>query len=168
MLQEASPPSALTLFAARPTVSLCDLSGVILHQKWILPFLSEIWCWIFFYSTIFSKKSVFSKKTAKICFGGAFDNFLGKESVLRQKLTLLCYHKWGIEYFVIYQFFPKMCNFLRKRQKTASGAQVPFEGKKASGNENEYKLFYGKWGLEYFIGLQFFRKKAIFLETMGK
>ncbi len=49
-----------------------------------------------------------------------------------------------IEYFIIYQFFPKMCNFLRKRQNTLSGAQVSFEGKEASGDENEYKLFYGK------------------------
>ncbi len=37
-----------------------------------------------------------------------------------------------------------MCNFLRKRQKTVSGAQVSFEGKEASGDENEYKLFYEK------------------------
>ncbi len=79
----SKPPSTLTLFATRPTVSLCDLSGVILHQKWIQPFLSEIWCWL----SIFSKKAVFSEKTAKNCFGGAFDNFLEKEGVLRQKLT---------------------------------------------------------------------------------
>ncbi len=38
----ASPTSTLTLFATRPTVSLCDLSGVILHQKRMYPFLSEI------------------------------------------------------------------------------------------------------------------------------
>ncbi len=41
-------------------------------------------------------------------------------------------------------FFQKMGNFLSKRQKTVSGAQVSFEGKEASGDENEYKLFYGK------------------------
>ncbi len=35
----------------------------------------------------FSEKAVFSEKTAKNCFGGAFDNFLGKEGVLRRKLT---------------------------------------------------------------------------------
>ncbi len=40
-----------------------------------------------FYSTIFLKKAVFSEKTAKNCFGGAFDNFLGKGGVLHQKLT---------------------------------------------------------------------------------
>ncbi len=83
----ASPPSTITLFATRSTVALCHLSGVILHQKWIQPFLSKIWCRIFFYSTFFSKKAVFSEKTAKNCFGSAFDNFLGKEGVLRRKLT---------------------------------------------------------------------------------
>ncbi len=40
-----------------------QLSGVVLHQKWVLPFSSEIRCWIFFYSIIFSKKAVFSEKT---------------------------------------------------------------------------------------------------------
>ncbi len=40
-----------------------------------------------FYSTIFSKKAVFSEKTAENCFRSAFDNFLGKEGVLRRKLT---------------------------------------------------------------------------------
>ncbi len=29
----SKPPSTITLFATRPTVSLCDLSGVILYQK---------------------------------------------------------------------------------------------------------------------------------------
>ncbi len=43
-----------------------------------------------------------------------------------------------------------MFNFLRKRQKTVSGAQLSFEGKEASGDENEYNNFYGEWGLEYF------------------
>ncbi len=41
-------------------------------------------------------------------------------------------------------FFKKRCNFLRKRQKIVSGAQVSFEGKDTSDDENEYNLFYGK------------------------
>ncbi len=44
-----------------------------------------------------------------------------------------------------------MSNFLRKRQKIVSEAQVSFKGKDASADESEYKLFYGKWVLEYFI-----------------
>ncbi len=42
---------------------------------------------IFLLNNFFKKRAVFSEKTAKNCFGGAFDNFLGKEGVLRQKLT---------------------------------------------------------------------------------
>ncbi len=67
--------------------SLGELPGVISHQKWIQPFLLEIRCWISFYSTSFSKKAVFSDKTEKNWFGGAFDNFLGRGDILHQKLT---------------------------------------------------------------------------------
>ncbi len=40
-----------------------------------------------FIRQFFRKKAVFSEKTVKNCFGGAFDNFFGKEGVLRRKLT---------------------------------------------------------------------------------
>ncbi len=40
--------------------------------------------------------------------------------------------------------FKKSSNFLRKRQKTVSGAKVTFEGKETSGNENECSLLCGK------------------------
>ncbi len=83
-----APPSTLTLFATRPTASLCDLSGVILHQKWIKPFLSEILCWIFFYSTILSKKAVFSEKTAKNCFGGRIWQFFRERRRLTPKINI--------------------------------------------------------------------------------
>ncbi len=33
------------------------------------------------------KKAVFSEKTAKKCFGGALDKFVGKRGVLHQKLA---------------------------------------------------------------------------------
>ncbi len=71
----------------------------------------------------------------------------------------------SIGYFIIYQFFPKLCNFLRKWQKTISGVQVSFEGKEASGGENEYKLFYGKMRSWIFYRLPIFSKRALFLET---
>ncbi len=130
-------------------------------------FIRNLMLNIFFYSTIFSKKAVFSEKTAKNCFGGAFDNSLGKEGVLRQKLTKLFYNKWGIEYFIIYQFFPKMCNFLRKRLKAVCGAQVSFEGKEGSGTRMNITFFMGNEVLNI-LWLTIFLKKAIFLETMGK
>ncbi len=95
----------------------------------------------FFIWQFFRKKPYFQRKPKKTVSGGAFENFLGKESVLHQKLTYLFYHNRGIEYFIIYQFFPKMYNFLRKRQKTVCGTQVSFEGKEGSRDENEYNLF---------------------------
>ncbi len=69
---------------------------------------------------------------------------------------------------MIEDFFKNSCNFLRKQQKTISGTVVSFEGKEASGNENEYNLFYGKWSFEYFFLLTIFSKKATFLEKIGE
>ncbi len=56
-----------------------------------------------------------------------------------------------------------MCNFLRKRQKTVSGAQVSFEGKEATGDKIEYQLFYmgnEVWNILSFNN--FFEKSNIF------
>ncbi len=50
-----------------------------------------------------------------------------------------------------YQFFDKGCIFWENGKITVSGAQVSFEEKGISGDENEYNLFYGKWGFEYFF-----------------
>ncbi len=58
-----------------------------LTPKMNITFFIKIRCRITFYSKSFSKKAVFSKKTVKNCFGGAFNNFLGKGGILRQKLT---------------------------------------------------------------------------------
>ncbi len=41
----------------------------------------------FFIQQFFRKKSCIFKETANNCFGSTFDNFLGKEGVLLQKLT---------------------------------------------------------------------------------
>ncbi len=46
---------------------------------------SEIWCWIFFYSTIFFKKAVFSEKTTKKLFWGRIWQFFRE----RRRLTLI-------------------------------------------------------------------------------
>ncbi len=40
----------------------------------------------FFILQFFQKKTVFSEKTVKNCFGSTFDYFLGKGGILRQKL----------------------------------------------------------------------------------
>ncbi len=50
-----------------------------------------------------------------------------------------------------YQFLKKGCIFWENGKTTVSRAQASFEEKGTFGNENEYILFYGKWGLEYFF-----------------
>ncbi len=59
-----------------------------------------------------------------------------------------------------------MRNFLRKRQKIVSGAQVSFEGKEASGNEDEYNLL--NEVLNIFPYKNFFEKSNIFGENREK
>ncbi len=79
-VRQKSDPSTLTLFATRPPVSLCDLSGSFYTKNEYSLFYQKFDDEYFFYSTIFSKKAVFSEKIAKNCFGGAFDNFFGKKA----------------------------------------------------------------------------------------
>ncbi len=126
-----------------------------------ITFLSKIWCWIFFYSTIFSKKKT-SEKTAKNCWGGAFNNFLGKEGVLRQKLTKLFYHKWGIEYLIFYQFFPKMYNFLRKRHNTVSGPQASLKKRMRPATRIDITFLMGNEVSNISSFNNFFEKRNIF------
>ncbi len=47
-------------------------------------FIKNLMLNIFLFNNFFEKKATFSEKPAKNCFGGAFDNFLGKECVLRR------------------------------------------------------------------------------------
>ncbi len=49
----------------------------------------------------------------------------------------------------------------KKSQKIISGGQVSFEGEGTSGDENEYNLFYGKWGFEYLSFNNFSEKKNV-------
>ncbi len=80
----------------------------------------------------------------KNCFGSTFDNFLGKGGVLRQKLTSTFLITNEILNILLFSSSKKKLYFLKKQQKTVSVVQVFFEGKEASGEENEYNLFYGK------------------------
>ncbi len=58
-----------------------------LTPKINITFLSQIRCWILFYSKISLNRAVFSEKIVKNCFGGTFDHFLGKGGVLYKKWT---------------------------------------------------------------------------------
>ncbi len=67
-----------------------------------ITFLSQIRRWMFFHTTIFSKKGIFFEKTVKNCLGGTFDHVLGKGRRLAPKIYItFFYHKLDAEYFFI-------------------------------------------------------------------
>ncbi len=63
-------------------------------------FIRNLMLNIFLFTNFFEKQLYFKRKLQKNCFGGAFDNFSGKEGVLRRKLRSLFYHKWWIWTFL--------------------------------------------------------------------
>ncbi len=67
-------------------VTVRPVRGHVIPKMNIAFFIRNLLLNIFLLDNFFEKKTIFSKKTAKKCFDGAFDNFLGKEGVLRQKL----------------------------------------------------------------------------------
>ncbi len=168
-MKEASPPTAFTFFAIRPTVSPCDLSGVVLHQKWISLFYQKFDVDYFFIQQFFRKKKLyFQTKLQKTVLGAHLTISLGKKaSSPKINITFFILNE-VLNILLFTNFFQKMCNFLRKRQKTVFVAQVSFEGKEASGDENEYNLFLWKMRSRIFYRLTIFSKKAIFLETGKK
>ncbi len=104
------------------------------------------------------KKVVFSNKTVKNCFGGHIWPFFME----RRRLALV-YSQ--IRYWIFYylSFFQKKKTIFREDDKKPFlGGQVPFEGKGASSDENEYNIFYGKWGLNILSFNNFFEKSTIF------
>ncbi len=108
------------------------------------------------------KNAVFSKKTVKNCFGGTLDDFLGKRRRLSPKINITFFLSqmrcWIFHCLAVLtkKKKKKKVYFLRNWQKTVSGALVSFEGKGASGDKNEYNLFYQKLNAEYFYVNNFF------------
>ncbi len=99
-----------------------------------------------FYSTIFSKKAVFSEKKL---FWEHIQQFFRERRRLAPKINVTFFIMNEVRNILLLKFFLKKLYFLKKRQKTISGAQVSFEGNGASGDENKYNL-------EYLFILQFF------------
>ncbi len=58
--------------------SLFWREGDVWRRKWIPPFLLEIWFWIFFHLTVFSKKLTFLKEMGEKNFGGTWPFFRGR------------------------------------------------------------------------------------------
>ncbi len=86
MVEGGFPPSTLTLFATRPTVSLCVSCQGSSYTKNEYSFFYQKFDAEYFIQQFFQKKLYFQRKPQKTVLG-AFDNFLGKEGVLCRKLT---------------------------------------------------------------------------------
>ncbi len=123
-------------------VTVRPLRGHLPQKMNIAFFIRNLMLNIFLFDNFFEKSCIFRENSKKL-FRGRIWQFFRERRPLTMKINITFLSQMRYQYF-IYQFFPKMCNFLRKRQKTVSEAQVSFEGKEASGDENEYKLFYGK------------------------
>ncbi len=67
-----------------------------------------------------------------------------------------------------FRLFEKGSIFWETSKTTVSGAQISFEGKGTSDDENEYNLFLLEMRFRIFFHLTIFPKKATFLEKMGK
>ncbi len=132
-------------------ITVGPVRGHLTPKMNIIFFIRNLMLNIFLFNSFFEKSCIFRENREKLFWGRIWQFF--RE---RRRFTL----KINITFFITNEvlnillfsnFFQKIFNFLRKCQKTVSGAQVSFERKEASDDENEYNLFYGKWGLEYFI-----------------
>ncbi len=61
------------------------------------------------YSTIFSKKTVFSQKPAKNCFGGAFDNFFRERRRLMPKINITFFITNEVSNILLFTNFFQKC-----------------------------------------------------------
>ncbi len=61
-----------------------------------------------FYSISFSKKAVSAEKTMKTVLGRIWQFFGERRRLVSKIYITFFYHKWGIEYFIIYLFFPSI------------------------------------------------------------
>ncbi len=82
----------------------------------------------------------------KNCFGGTFDDFLGKGGVLPQKLTLLFL---GWEYFI--SVFQKKAVFSKKIVKNRFWGPSLLKGRGCLATKMNITFFYGKCGFKYFF-----------------
>ncbi len=148
-------------------VTVRPVMGHLTPKMNIAFFIRNLILNIFLFKNFFEKSCIFRETRKKVFWGRIWIFFRERRRLtLKINITFLSQMRYRIFYYL--PVFSKMCNFLRKRRKTVSGAQVSFVGKEASGDENEYKLFHGKMRSRIFYRLTIFSKKATFLEIMEK
>ncbi len=103
------------------------------------------------------------------CFGSTFDNFLGKEGVLRQKLTLLFFFITDeVLNTLLFSSFSKKAAFSEKMAKPQFlGLKSLMKGTGRPSTKMNITSFMGNEILNIFY-LTIFSKKAIFFEKMGE
>ncbi len=100
---------------------------------------------IFLFNKLFEENNIFWENREKLFWRRIWQIFRERRRLV-SKINITFFIANEILNILLFSsFFKKSCSFLRKRQKTVSGAQVSFEGKNASGDENEYNHFYEKW-----------------------
>ncbi len=173
-----SAPSTLTLFATRPLGHYATCKGSSYTKnvynffghrtpKMYITFLSEIRCWIFLYSTVFSKKiSIFWENCEKM-FWGHIWRFFRERRRLAPKINITFYHKWGTEYFYYLLGFSKKAVFSEKIAKTVSEGQVFFQGNRCLAKKMNIPFLWEKW-FWIFFHVTIFSNKATFLKKIGK
>ncbi len=159
------PASTLNLFATRPLGHCATCQGSSHTKNEYNLFYEKLDAEYFLIQQFFRKKQYFLRKLRKTVLGRIWQFFRERRRLVPKINITFFYHKWEMRYWIFYYltvFFEKSCNFLRKRQKIISVDQVSFEGKEASGDENEYNLFLWEIMFWIFFHLTIFSKKQQF------
>ncbi len=121
---------------------------------------------IFLCDNFFEKSSIFWEKRAKL-FWEHIWQFFRERRRLALKINVTFFITNEIPNILLFSsFFKKSCIFWENGKNHFWGPSL-FWRKEAFGDKNEYNLFYGKWGFEYFSSDNFF-EKGTFWEKMGK
>ncbi len=116
------------------------------------------------FNNFLRKKTDFSKKTVKNCFKDTLDHFLGKRSVLSQKLTKSFLSQIRYRIFYFDNFFNKDCIFREKREKSFSEAKHLL----SLTTKMNITFFMGNEILNIFSSNNFFKESHIFRKNCEK
>ncbi len=122
-----------------------------------------------FYSTSYSKKTLFLRKPWKTVLEANLTVFLGKGCVLCKKLTYL--FLWQIMYWIFYylaDFSKKAVIFWENGKKPFLEAKSLLKGRRHLATKMNITSFMGNEVLKIFSFYNFFEKSNIFGENGGK
>ncbi len=104
----------------------------------------------FLFYNFFDKRSIFREHLEKLFWGHIWQLFRERRRPTQKiNVTFLPQSRYRIFYYLV--VFSKKNSIFWNGKKPFLWAQVSFKEKGASGDENEYNLFYGQWGFECFF-----------------